>query len=40
MDREHPILVELDVASIATKGPPGEAEDEFGGQAMFGLNHD
>ena len=40
MEREDTTLVEIDVASIATKGPPGELIDDFGGQAMAGLTRD
>jgi hypothetical protein len=40
MEREDFTLVELDVASTATKGPPGERLDEFGGQNMIGLGQD
>ena len=40
MEREDTTLVEIDIASIATKGPPGELIDDFGGQAVVGLTRD
>ena len=40
MERKHTTLVELDVATTATKGPPGERLDDFGGQARTGLTRD
>ncbi len=40
MERKDTTLVELDIASAATKGPPGEQLDEFGGQNQTGLARD
>lgn len=37
MERNHFAPVELAIASAATKGPPGEELDEFGGQNIAGL---
>jgi len=40
MEREDNTLVELDVASTATKGALGDPIDDFAGQVMAGLTRD
>jgi hypothetical protein len=40
MEREQNDFVEFDVASIATKGPLGEPQDDFAGRIQPGLTRD
>lgn len=40
MERERSTLIELDIASTATKGPMNEPIDEFAGRLVPGLSRD